>query len=342
MTAPLLEIEQLSVSYPSRRGPDVRAVERVSLGVQRGETYALIGESGSGKSTISKAILGLEPTESGAIRFDGLPANDPDRKTRRRLRREIQAVFQDPHSALNPRMTILRSVTEPLRVHGIGKREATERAMALLERVGVDTTQASRYPHQLSGGQNQRVNIARALVLEPRLVICDEAVSALDVSLQAEILTLLAELQNEEQLTYFFITHDISVLPHIADRVGVLYLGRLVEEGTAREVVAEPTHPYTRGLVAAVPDIDVATPTDVIQGEIPDPSDPPSGCRFHTRCPYVIDRCRTEEPELRVHGNGRLAACHRIDELPPQEQAVLMPAPAGARTHSTPARTSNP
>lgn len=315
MSHALLDLDGVTVVYRTRGRPDVRAVDRVSLRIRSGETYALIGESGSGKSTVAKAVLGLEPVHEGSVEFVGQRVESASRSERKQLRRDIQAVFQDPHSALNPRMTMVQSVMEPLLVHGEKRRPARERSMAALDRVGIDATQALRFPHQLSGGQKQRVNIARALVLEPRLVICDEAVSALDVSLQAEVLNLLRALQDEGDLTYFFITHDISLLPHIANRVGVLYLGRLVEQGTAREIVEAPAHPYTRSLVASVPEIGSPIPSeDVVHGEIPDPSSPPTGCRFHPRCPYAVDRCRVEEPELLVHRNGRLAACHRVDE----------------------------
>lgn len=334
MTAPredqaFLEITDASVEYALRH-QRLRAVDHVSLAVPRGSTFGLIGESGSGKSTLARFAMGLV-RGSGTVRVGGQLAG-----TRSRSRRQadadlpIQMVAQDPHSALDPRLQVAASVAEPLRVRGgSAKRESLDRAMAMLERVGLSANLARRYPHQLSGGQKQRVNIARALVSEPKVLICDESVSALDVALQAEILNLLTGLQRDFSLTILFISHDLSVIAHLADRIGVMYLGQIVELGEADELLTRPSHPYTEALIAARPDPVPKKarqrPRIILDGEVPSPLSPPSGCRFRTRCRYARDACAAESPALRSTVQGSLAACHFTEEIHLQGAA-----PAGA------------
>jgi oligopeptide/dipeptide ABC transporter ATP-binding protein len=328
----VLAVDDVTVTYRSPGRPPVVAVSHVSLTLESGRTTALIGESGSGKSTLGKAIARLQPIDGGTIELDGSPFGTLTGRTLRSRRPRVQMIFQDPHSALNPRRTILKSVSEPLRVRGEGKARARELALEALDRVGITPRLAHRYPHQLSGGQKQRVNIARALLTHPRVVVCDEPVSALDVSLQAEIINLLIELRDEEQLTLLFITHDISLLPHVADDVAVMYLSEIVEVGTARAVVTDPAHPYTMGLLAAAPQLGPATGYERVQirGDVPDPATPPSGCRFHPRCPFAVERCAREHPELRPFGAERQVACHLAEELADAAHrvAVVQEAPA--------------
>jgi oligopeptide/dipeptide ABC transporter ATP-binding protein len=313
----VLTVDDVTVTYRSAGRPPVTAVSGVSLSLEAGRTTALIGESGSGKSTLGKAIARLQDIDAGRIDLDGEPFGTLHGRALRARRPRVQMIFQDPHSALNPRRTILASVTEPLRVGGESKARAKERALDALDRVGITPRLADRYPHQLSGGQKQRVNIARALLTRPRVVVCDEPVSALDVSLQAEIVNLLIELRDQEQLTLLFITHDISLLPHIADDVAVMYLSEIIESGPAHEVVTRPAHPYTMGLLAAAPHVGPATGYEAVQigGDVPDPANPPSGCRFHPRCPFAVERCVREHPTLRPFGRDRLVACHLAEQL---------------------------
>jgi oligopeptide/dipeptide ABC transporter ATP-binding protein len=290
----------------------------VSFDVAASSTLAVIGESGSGKSTVGKAVLGLLPLAEGEIRFDGVSLTKLKGKRLADFRRRIQVVFQDPHSALDPRMTAWQSILEPLRTQGIKGSDAVDRASTFVQRVGLNRQMVSRYPHQLSGGQKQRINIARALVSNPSLIVCDEPVSALDVSLQAEIVNLLRDLQEEFGLAYLFITHDITLLPHLADDVAVQYLGVLAELGPARDVLTTPLHPYTRGLLDSVPSLSRRkrdAGNERIRGEIPDPLYPPTGCRFRTRCPFAAERCEREIPEWREIQPGRFAACHFSEEL---------------------------
>lgn len=310
----LLEAENLVKEFPARRGK-VHAVSDVSLCIYRGETLALVGESGCGKSTLGRMLLRLTEPASGRLRYDGqnLLALKPEKM--REMRRRMQIIFQDPYASLNPRMSIGRIIEEPLLTHKIGENRQERQSIvhSLMDKVGIRPEFYSRYPHQFSGGQRQRVGIARALALNPELIVCDEPVSALDVSIQAQILNLLRDLQKELGLTYLFISHDLGVVRYISDRVCVMFLGRLCEIGGTKELYQSPIHPYTRFLMESVPKPD---PTlrreerEILTGDIPSPIDPPSGCRFHTRCPYAKEICSKEAPPMREFGNGRYAACH--------------------------------
>jgi oligopeptide/dipeptide ABC transporter ATP-binding protein len=318
----LLEVSNLKKYYPVYRGVFsrvrgwVRAVDGISFALDRGGTLGLVGESGCGKTTVGKTILRLtEPTE-GAILFRGYSMKDMGREDLRRTRRRIQIIFQDPISSLDPRMTVGGSVGEPLRVHGIARgRELQEAVAQLLERVGLPATSLNRYPHEFSGGQRQRIGIARALALAPELLVCDEPVSALDVSIQAQIINLLEELQEEMGLSYLFISHDLRVIEHIADRVAVMYLGKLIEEADRDDLYRTPLHPYTQALLAAVPEIGHAVERvrGKIRGEVPSAIAPPPGCRFHPRCPYCMPRCGGEEPALREIESRHKVACWLYD-----------------------------
>jgi peptide/nickel transport system ATP-binding protein/oligopeptide transport system ATP-binding protein len=295
----------------------VKAVDGVSFVLRPGETLALVGESGCGKSTVGRLVMRLiEPTE-GRIVLDGTDVTDLDERGFRPFRRKVQLIFQDPFASLNPRMTVGQILAEPLMLHDVvPASERRARVAELLEMVGLQPFHAGRYPHEFSGGQRQRIVIARALAVEPRIVICDEPVSALDVSIRAQILNLLKELQRRLGLAYIFISHDLSVVKHIADRIAVMYLGRIVETGPADAIFADPRHPYTRALIAAAPLPDPRARREriVLEGDVPSPMNPPPGCRFHTRCPFAFDRCRAEAPALKPSGaDGRLVACHLQD-----------------------------
>ena len=310
----LLEAENLVKEVPARRGK-VHAVSDVSLCIYRGETLALVGESGCGKSTLGRMLLRLIEPTSGRLRYDGqnLLALKPEKM--REMRRRMQIIFQDPYASLNPRMSIGRIIEEPLLTHKIGENRQERQSIvhSLMDKVGIRPEFYSRYPHQFSGGQRQRVGIARALALNPELIVCDEPVSALDVSIQAQILNLLRDLQKELGLTYLFISHDLGVVRYISDRVCVMFLGRLCEIGGTKELYQSPIHPYTRFLMESVPKPDPALrreEREILTGDIPSPIDPPSGCRFHTRCPYAKEICSKEAPPMREVGNGRYAACH--------------------------------
>jgi oligopeptide/dipeptide ABC transporter ATP-binding protein len=309
-----LRITDLAVHYPARRGPPVRAVDGVSLTVGSGETLGLVGESGCGKSSVSKAVVGLQPPTRGSIVVDGLEIAGADRKQLHQARARMQMVFQDPVTSLNPRMTIGEAVGEPLLVRGIARGRALQARVAeLLAEVGLRPDHAGRYPHQFSGGQRQRIVIARALALRPALLVCDEPVSALDVSVRAQILNLLVDLQRVHGMACLFVSHDLAVVRHVCDRVAVMYLGRLAELAPRDALYAAPRHPYTRALLAAVPEPDPvaqrAKPRLPLTGEIPSPARPPSGCRFHTRCPLAQPVCREVEPEWRPVGES-MVACH--------------------------------
>ncbi len=304
--SPLLAVKDLRLHYPSPAGP-VRAVDGVSLELFAGETLALVGESGCGKSTLARAIVGLEAPTSGSVHFRGAPLEPLPKASRRALSRLIQMVFQDPDASLSPRRTIRDTVGEPFDLHErLDRSERERRVQQLLGDVGLDGALAARYPHELSGGQKQRVCIARALAMGPELLVCDEAVSSLDVSIQAQILNLLLELKTKASLSYLFITHDLRVVRHVADRVAVMYLGEIVEMGPARELFETPRHPYTRALLEAVPTLDPEGKKPVVRiaGDVPSPVHPPSGCRFHPRCPEVFERCPREVPAHYPVGRG--------------------------------------
>ncbi len=326
----LLEVIGLKKYFPIRRGflfsrqvGNVKAVDGVSFFIREGETLGLVGESGCGKTTIGRLILrAYEPT-AGQIWFNDRKLGRVDVATMdegqlRQLRQNMQLIFQDPYSSLNPRMTLLEIVGEPLYNHGIAKgAELKERVAELLKVVGLRPEYMTRYPHAFSGGQRQRIGVARALALHPQLVVCDEPVSALDVSVQAQILNLLQSLQAQFGLTYLFISHDLSVVEHISDRVAVMYVGKLVESAVTDELFLNPRHPYTEALLSSVPKPDPRIRTEAVplQGEVADPAHPPSGCYFHPRCRYCIDRCKTEEPALREISPDHFVSCHRAEEL---------------------------
>jgi oligopeptide/dipeptide ABC transporter ATP-binding protein len=322
--APLLEVRDLVKHYAAgglfAKGRPVRAVEDVSFDVGRGETLALVGESGCGKSSVGRTILRLQEPTGGRATFDGTDIFALDRTALRRLRRRMQIIFQDPYGSLNPRMTIGAAVAEGIEIHGLARgAEVGRRVAGLLEEVGLDPGYARRYPHEFSGGQRQRIGIARALAVEPSFIVCDEPVSALDVSVQAQVLNLLGDLQRIRGLSYLFIAHDLAVVRQIAHRVAVMYLGRIMELGPTESLLASPRHPYTVALLSAVPEPDPGRGRSriVLAGDLPNPSDPPAGCPFHTRCfhPARTERCRTELPQLRPVG-GTMAACHYAESTP--------------------------
>ena len=323
--APLLQVEELKVHFPvhgglllRRQTAAVKAVDGVSFTVQRGETLGLVGESGCGKSTTGLAILRMLDITAGRIVFDGADISHLDRTAMRLFRRRMQMVYQDPFGALDPRMTVGAIIAEPMVVHDIGVNRAAraEEVHDLLEMVGLRADMAGRYIHEFSGGQRQRIGIARALAMRPDLLICDEPVSALDVSIQAQIVNLFQELQQRFGLTYLFVAHDLAVVRHISDRIAVMYLGRIVEIARREALYARPMHPYSRALMAAVPipdpEIDAGRPHVVVQGEVPSALNPPPGCRFHPRCPIAEARCRSDTPELRDIGGGQMVACHLV------------------------------
>ena len=324
---PVLEVRDLKVHFPVMAGAlvrrqvgSVKAVDGVSFDVRRGETLGLVGESGCGKSTTGLAILKMLDITSGVVRFEGEDISGYDRARMRPIRRRLQMVYQDPFGSLNPRMKVSQIVGEPLEVHGLaGDRAAYEaRVASLLDMVGLLPDMADRYPHEFSGGQRQRIGIARALALEPSLIVCDEPVSALDVSIQAQVVNLFQELQERLGLTYIFIAHDLAVVRHISHRIAVMYLGRIVEIASRHELYAEPLHPYTQALLAAIPipdpEIEATRPQQIIPGEVPSAMRPPPGCRFHTRCPRAMDVCRSVEPPMLERDGGRAVACHLYAE----------------------------
>jgi peptide/nickel transport system ATP-binding protein len=325
---PLLAVEDLKVYFPIRSGivierriGDIKAVDGISFDLQRGETLGLVGESGCGKTTVGRTILRLYAPTEGRILFEGKDIATLSERQMRSVRRRMQMVFQDPYSSLNPRQNVGNIVGEPIRVHGMAAgRDVEEQVQHLLDVVGLPKDAGNRYPHEFSGGQRQRIGLARSLALNPDLIVADEPVSALDVSIQAQIINLLEDLQHEFDLTYMFIAHDLAVVRHISDRIAVMYLGKIVEIATADELYASPLHPYTMALLSAVPIPDPAVERSrrriILTGDLPSPANPPSGCRFHTRCPFrQPERCDDEIPELRVIGGAGAVACHYAEEI---------------------------
>ncbi|WP_274650317.1 ABC transporter ATP-binding protein [Paenibacillus humicola] len=315
----LLEIREVKKYFPIKSGlfgrvaGHVKAVDGVSLRIGRGETFGLVGESGCGKSTLGRVILKLQSATAGEVLFNGRDVQALGSSDLRRLRQEMQIIFQDPFGSLNPRFQVRDIIAEPLRLHlKMSGKEADKRVCELMELVGLDASRRNRYPHEFSGGQRQRIGIARAIALGPKFIVADEAVSALDVSVQSQVINLLMRLQRELGLTYLFIAHGLHVVRHISDRIGVMYLGKMAEVSRTEELFAAPLHPYTAALLSAIPE---PTPHRrqeriILQGDVPSPASPPSGCRFHPRCPYATERCRREEPVLREAVPGREVACH--------------------------------
>jgi len=334
----LLEVTDLVKHFPIKSGilidrevGRVRAVDGVSFSIASGETLGLVGESGCGKSTVCRTLLQLIEPTSGSVRFEGREIAGISARRMRPLRREMQMVFQDPYASLNPRKRVGQIVGDPMQLHGLASgSELRERVQQLLERVGLSAEHFNRFPYEFSGGQRQRIGIARALALNPKLIVADEPVSALDVSIQAQIINLLEELQDEFGLTYLFVAHDLGVVRHVADRIAVMYLGKIVEIGPAEQVCSNPIHPYTLSLLSAIPIPDPRENRErepmVLEGDVPSPANPPAACRFHTRCPYATDICSEVEPELVDHGRGHWAACHHpLDREHPEDVRAAAP-----------------
>ncbi len=316
----LLEARQISKDFQVGRGQTLHAVSGVDLTLRRGETLALVGESGCGKSTLGRTLIRLLDATQGQVLFKGQDITHMNNKEFAPIRRKMQMVFQDPYASLDPRMKVRDIIAEPLNTYHVcgSREETTERVLELMDKVGVPAEFLNRYPHQFSGGQRQRIGIARAIALDPEMLVCDEPVSALDVSVQSQVLNLFRRLQKEMNLTYLFIGHDLSVINFIADRVCVMFLGRLCELAPKEELYAHPMHPYTEFLLDAIPQADPHKRSDhrkILTGEIPSPVNPPSGCYFHTRCPYAIDICTREQPQMKAYENGHYCACHRCKEL---------------------------
>ena len=339
MSAPLLEVHDLKKHYPLRGGlmgsvtGHVYAVDGISFSIDRGETLSLVGESGCGKSTVGKAVLRLFDITAGQVVLDGQRIDAMPFGSMRPLRRRMQVVFQDPFSSLNPRMRVRDILAEPIRNFGLAKNKAEldAKLAKLMDTVRLPRDAIGRWPHEFSGGQRQRIGIARALAAEPDLIVCDEAVSALDVSVKAQIVNLLQDLQRELGLAMLFISHDLAIVEHMTHRVAVMYLGKIVEVASRRNLFAAPKHPYTEALLSAVP-VPVpgaARKRIILTGDVPSPINPPSGCRFHTRCPYVFDRCKVDEPELKPTETGHFAACH-LHDLPAERNPLARNTPAMA------------
>jgi len=323
----LIEVKDLKMYFPVTKGivlrrkiGDVKAVDGLTFSIRKGETLGLVGESGCGKSTTGRALIQLYKPTTGEVIFHGTDLTKLPPEQMRQMRRKVQMIFQDPYASLNPRMTVGDIIAEPIMVHNLrkGKEEVRERVQELLKLVGLNPYFINRYPHEFSGGQRQRIGIARALAVEPEFVVCDEPVSALDVSIQAQILNLLEDLQNQLGLTYLFIAHGLAAVKHISDRVAVMYLGKIVEIAAGAQLYHTPTHPYTQALLSAVPipdpDLERTRARIILTGDVPSPLNPPSGCRFHTRCPIATEHCKQEEPELKDIGGGHMVSCHRSSE----------------------------
>ncbi len=338
----LVQIRDLQMHFPVTKGiilqrqvGAIKAVDGVSFNIKKGETLGLVGESGCGKSTAGRAILQLYRPTGGEVIFQGTDLTKLKGEEMRRMRRKVQMIFQDPYASLNPRMTVGDIIGEPIKVHGLRQgKEVRTRVQELLQLVGLNPYFINRYPHEFSGGQRQRIGVARALAVEPEFVVCDEPVSALDVSIQAQIINLLEDLQDRLGLTYLFIAHGLAVVKHISDRVAVMYLGKLVELAEGRELYSMPMHPYTQALLSAVPipdpKIEKRRKRIILEGDVPSPLNPPSGCHFHTRCPIAIEKCKVEEPPFMDYGNGHFAACWRA-----RESIELLPG-AGVTTVEVP------
>lgn len=354
MTHPemLLEVSDLKKYFPAKAGkllsvtPEyVKALDGVSFNVRSGETFGIVGESGCGKTTLGKVIVRLHDATSGQVLFKGKDIMLLGRKEMRQIRREIQIVFQDPYASLNPRMTVGEIVGEPFEIHGLAHgAEKAAKVARLLDAVGLATYHASRYPHEFSGGQRQRIGIARALALNPKLIVCDEPVSALDVSTQSQVLNLLSDLQREFGVAYLFIAHGLAVVKHISDRVGVMYLGKMVEIAPVKALFARPAHPYAQALMSAIPipNPGVQRKRIILEGDIPSPVNPPKGCRFHTRCPYakqVGEKCKTHEPPLVEIDQDHWAACHLLPENPGQTVRLSGPCETSAQDAIRPSAT---
>lgn len=318
-TSYLVEANNVKKYFPIKTGllnrviGQVKAVDDVSFGIRAGETFGLVGESGCGKSTLARVLLNLKGATGGEIKYAGTNIQTAGTRELRKLREEMQIIFQDPFGSLNPRFLVKDLIAEPLRVHRrMSEREMDNRVVELMEMVGLDASRRNRYPHEFSGGQRQRIGIARAIALNPKFIVADEAVSALDVSVQSQVLNLLMKLQKELGLTYLFIAHGLNVVRHISDRVGVMYLGKMVEVGKTEDLFAKPLHPYTSVLLSAIPKPTTEQREEriILQGDVPSPANPPSGCRFHPRCPFAQERCKTEEPQLRSVEDERQVACH--------------------------------
>lgn len=324
MSENLLEIEHLKQYFPAGNGRFVKAVDDVSFFIKKGETFGLVGESGCGKTTTGRSILRLTEPTAGKIVYDGEVIFDSETGKKVNMlpyRRKMQIVFQDPYASLDPRMTVGDIIGEALDIHKLyaDKKERREKILALLDTVGLNSEHANRYPHEFSGGQRQRIGIARALAVNPQFIVCDEPVSALDVSIQAQVVNMFEDLQKQMGLTYLFIAHDLSVVNHISSRIGVMYLGHMVEMAEADELIFHSAHPYTRSLISAVPIADPKTARAnkriILEGDVPSPLNPPSGCPFRTRCPYADEKCAAEKPEFKEISSGHFAACHHLDKL---------------------------